>query len=172
MILETEIPSWTVALFAAIFWAVQHALKRFVRVWALVTFPATVLHELAHAAVGWVLAAQPTSLSLWPKRVGATAWRLGSVGFQNLRWWNGGAVALAPLVWLLLIVFLARNSPSLPVDLTLRACLALAIASIWLWIAVAPSRSDWKLAFGYWPSATLFLTLWFFCFYSMVRAWL
>jgi hypothetical protein len=171
MTFATEISSWTIALFAALFWLIQYSLKRFVRLWALLTLPATLLHELAHTLVGVVLAARPTSMSLWPRRVSATGWRLGFVAFQRLRWWNGGAVALAPLIWLLLIFGLVRHVPMLPPKVSVQTGLALGVGSIWLWIAFAPSRSDWKLAIGYWPSALAFLLLWTTSLYLIVRTW-
>jgi hypothetical protein len=172
MNLTTEIPSWTIALFAIAFWSVQYGMKRFVRLWALITLPATALHELAHALVGLSLAAQPSSFNLWPKRVGATAWRLGYVAFNRLRWWNGGAVALAPLIWLLVMVFLVRFVPSLPSMITLQNALLLGVGSIWLWIAVAPSRSDWRLALEYWFSALVFLSIWGTAIYALSAPWL
>jgi hypothetical protein len=172
MSFETQIPSWTIVVFAAIFWAIQYSLKRFVRLWAFVTLPATMLHELAHALVGFVLAARPSNFNLWPKRVTASAWRLGYVAFQRLHWWNGGAVALAPSTWLLLILVLARYVPTLPVTIALQTSLVFGVAAIWLGIAAAPSRSDWAMAFRYWPSALAYLLAWFSILYCLLLEWL
>ncbi len=172
MTLATEISTWTIGLFAVLFWVVQNALKRFVRLWALLTLPATILHELAHTLVGLVLAAGPRSINIWPRRVSASSWRLGYVAFQRLRWWNGGAVALAPLIWLLLILGIAGYFPILPPTVSVQTSLILGAVALWLWIAVAPSRGDWKLAIGYWPSAFAFLALWASGLYLLVRLWL
>jgi hypothetical protein len=157
--LDIELPNWTVVVFAAMFWLIQHRLRRFVRLWAFVTLPATLLHELAHALIGFVTSAKPSSINLWPTRVGATTWRLGYVGFLNLRWWNGGAVAMAPLAWLLVIAGLVRYVPEVPPTLALQVSASLGVGLVWLWIAVAPGRSDWTLARQYWPSAMVFLTI-------------
>ncbi len=161
-LLNAPVPSWSIAVFTGVAWLIQRAAKRFVRLWAALTLPATVLHEFAHWLVGYCLAAQPVNFSLWPKRVSATSWRLGAVGFTRLRWWNGGAVALAPLLWVLVLTAIFKKAPQLPQLLNLKiACLA-GFGIVWLWIAVAPSRSDWALAVENWFSALLFLGLWVF----------
>ena len=174
--LETELPSWTAIVVAALFWAFQHVVRRYVRLWALVTLPATILHEAAHALVGLVTGARPSSFNLWPQRVSATSWRLGYVGFLNLRWWNGGAVALAPLVWLLVIIAVSgalrrtmmHDHAALPPTLPVAAIAMLGVGVVWLWIAVAPGRTDWTLALRYWPSAMVFLVLWATLAYALV----
>jgi hypothetical protein len=153
-------PRWSVLISFSVIWLALTKLERAVRLWALLTLPATALHELAHGTVGLVLAARPSSFNLWPKKVSQSSWRLGYVGFTRLRWWNGGAIALAPLLWLLLIATLGRYAPHIPATLSLQANLVLAIALVWLCIAVAPSSTDWKLAAQYLPSALLFLVGW------------
>lgn len=169
-------PTWAVLPAAAALWLLQHALKRWIPLWAVITLPATALHELAHAVVGLLCGARPSSWTLWPRRVSASAWRLGGVGFLNLRWWNGGAVALAPLLWLLVISVLARmaalNLQVLPAQLPAWGVLVAAAGVVWLWIAVAPSRSDWQLALQHWPSAIAFLGLWASFLYTWLEpAW-
>jgi hypothetical protein len=163
-LLATQVPIWVTAILFVIFWLSLNALSRFVRLWAFLTLPATFLHELSHGFVGLLLGAQPSSVSLWPKKVTATAWRLGYVGFARLRWWNGGAVTLAPLLWLLLIGVcikeLALLTTLLGAPFTLKTSILLSIALIWLTIAFTPSRTDWKRALTYWPSALAFLALW------------
>jgi hypothetical protein len=156
----TEVPIWTTAIFFIAFWLLLRAASRFIRLWALLNLPATFLHELAHAIVGMALGAQPTVMSLWPKTVGATSWRVGSVGFTHLRWWNGGAVTLAPLLWLILLSIAIKDIPSLGETISLQASIAIGIITVWLWNAVSPSRTDWSLALQYWPSAMVFLAAW------------
>jgi hypothetical protein len=150
----------------------QRLVRRQVRLWAFLTLPATLLHEISHAAVGLVLSARPSSFNLWPQRVGATAWRLGYVGFTNLRWWNGGAVAMAPLAWLLVMAGLIPHIPALPARLTLPWSVALGVGAVWLWIAIAPGRTDWTLARQYWFSALGFLALWALALYGLALSWL
>jgi hypothetical protein len=166
-VFATKVPIWTSAIFFIAFWLLLRFANRYIRLWALLNLPATFLHELAHAIVGMALGAQPTVMRLWPKKVGATSWRLGSVGFTNLRWWNGGAVTLAPLLWLILIAVLIRHLPSFGNSLSLQASIAVGIAAVWLWNAVAPSRTDWSQALQYWPSAIAFLAAWGYCLYCI-----
>jgi hypothetical protein len=154
------VPIWTAAIFFIAFWLLLRSLNRFVRLWALLNLPATFLHELAHAFVGLISGARPTRLSLWPKKVSSTSWRLGAVGFTRLRWWNGGAVTLAPLLWLLLLSLLVKDLPSLDASLSLQASIVVGVSAVWLCHAVLPSRTDWSQALEYWPSAVLFLAAW------------
>lgn len=65
---------------------------------ALVAWPGTLAHELAHAAVGFVLGGKPSNLSLFPKSLGNGRWELGSVSFSNLRWWSAPWTAMAPML--------------------------------------------------------------------------
>jgi hypothetical protein len=164
----TQVPIWTAAIFFIAFWLLLHSVNRFIRLWSLLNLPATFLHELAHAMVGLMLSAQPTSMSLWPRKVGATSWRVGSVGFTRLRWWNGGAVSLAPLLWLILLSFFVKDLPSLGASVSIQASIVIGVAAVWLWNAVAPSRTDWGLALQYWPSALVFLIAWGYCLYWLV----
>ena len=66
---------------------------------ALLSLPGTVAHELSHLVVGFVLMAEPAGFSVWPKR-SRQGWTLGSVTFRRINLFNGGAVALAPLLYL------------------------------------------------------------------------
>jgi hypothetical protein len=168
LLLHARVPIWSLAIFAICFWLIQHALKRFVRLWALITLPATFLHEVAHLGVGMVLGAQPNSFSVWPKKLSASAWRLGYVGFASMHWWNGGAVAMAPLLWVIPLVGIARYFPSLPAYLSLQESLICAVAIVWLFIAFSPSRSDWRQAMQYWPSSLALLGLWGLALYAIV----
>jgi hypothetical protein len=162
---STIVPLWVLCILAALFWLVQSTLRRHVRLWALITLPATLLHELAHAAVGAILQAKPSSFNLWPKRVSSSSWRLGYVGFTNLCWWNGGAVALAPLLWALGLATAYSRLGSFHASVELSSALWLSVLIVWGLIALAPSRSDWRLALTYWPSSIVFLLIWSGCLY-------
>lgn len=80
-----------------------YALLRGVRtsMWrvALLAFPGTLAHELAHFVVGFLLRAKPQGFSVWPRSYGH-AWILGAVSFRNIGLLNGAWVALAPLLLL------------------------------------------------------------------------
>jgi len=82
-----------------IFYAVLRGAR--ISMWriALVSFPGTIAHELAHFVVGTLLLARPRRFSVWPRAHGHT-WTLGSVSFGNIGLLNGAFVALAPLLLL------------------------------------------------------------------------
>ncbi|KVP39521.1 hypothetical protein WJ87_04605 [Burkholderia ubonensis] len=117
-------------------------------VFALVAWPGTLAHELSHAAVGLVLGARPTSMSLWPKSLGNGRWQLGSVEFTNLKWWNAPWTALAPMLLAPLALVLAVIW-AYPVwaagDLTATS-IALYVCATMLQ-ASWPSSKDFEVAF-------------------------
>ncbi len=169
--LNTVVPLWSALLFAAAFWLLQYKLKRHVRLWSLVCFPSTLLHEFAHGLVGLFLGAKPASFSLWPKRVSATGWRLGYVSFSNLRWWNAGPVGLAPLLWALPLVGLVGRWSALQVQyssVSLRTSALVGASVVWAWLAIAPSASDWQLAAKNWLGAAVFMTTWAAMLYCLL----
>jgi hypothetical protein len=164
--ISTIVPVWLVAILVAVFWFIQNALRRHIWLWALITLPATLFHEVAHGFVGVFLQAKPSSFNLWPKRVSASSWRLGYVGFANLRWWNGGAVALAPLLWASGFAIAYDRLGSFPATVELGSAVWISVLIVWGLIALAPSRSDWRLAVTYWPSSIVFLLIWSGCLYQ------
>lgn len=76
-------------------------------VFALVAWVGILMHELAHALIGAILGARPTSMSLWPKSLGNGRWQLGGVSFTNLKWWNAPWTAMAPMLLAPLSIVLA-----------------------------------------------------------------
>lgn len=62
-------------------------------------FPATLVHELMHLFVSLLTFGQPTGMRLIPARR-ASGYALGSVTCQNVRWYNGLLIGLAPLLLL------------------------------------------------------------------------
>ena len=115
----------------------------------LLTAPGTLCHELAHFGVGLLTNAEPTNISLFPRRKGKV-WELGSVTFANLRWYNAAPAALAPLLILLLPLTVAawRTGPGwhfAPLDLVIAVLLAPQFLSF------LPSPVDWRLAARSWP---------------------
>lgn len=78
-------------------------------VFALISWPGTTCHELAHAAIGFLLNAKPRSFSLLPKNLGDGRWELGHVGFINLRWYNAPWTGLAPMLLAPLAVLLTTD---------------------------------------------------------------
>jgi hypothetical protein len=123
----------------------------------------TLCHELAHFSVGLLTNAEPTGLTILPRRRGRV-WELGSVTFANLRWYNAAPAALAPLLVLLVPLAVAwwrtRGAWTFgPVDLALTLLLAPQFLSFW------PSPVDWRLAVRSWPwllmiIATMLALIW------------
>jgi hypothetical protein len=118
-------------------------------VFFLLSAVGTLCHELAHFSIGLLLGAEPTGMSIIPRRSGRT-WQLGSVTFANLRWYNAAPAALAPFLVLLLPLAVAwwrTRAPWHfgPLDLALTPLLAPQFLSFW------PSPVDWRLALRSWP---------------------
>jgi hypothetical protein len=120
------------------------ALRRWPLLFALSIWPGTIAHELLHFVAGWLFGAKPVSLSVIPRRKPEGGWVLGSVAFNNLRWWNSAPVGLAPLALIpgSVYLFIASMTPpliSLPsagIKLVAAQCL----------IAGWPSPRDWSHA--------------------------
>jgi len=109
----------------------------------------TLCHELAHFGVGLLTLARPQSLSVVPRR-NSDGWRLGTVAFANLRWYNAAPTALAPLAILAIPLLVAHWRVAGPWhfrwnDALLALLLAPQFLSFW------PSRRDWSLALASWP---------------------
>ncbi len=77
---------------------------------AIFVLPGTFVHELLHFIVGLMLNARPVSFSVWPKRSGPSTWTMGSVVFANVRWYNGVAIGLAPLIAPAAAIWFAPNA--------------------------------------------------------------
>lgn len=137
------------ALIAALLARLSHRMYLF----SLAVYSGTLIHELLHLAVGALLGAKPRTLSLFPRRDGA-GYVMGSVGFANLRWYNAAFAALAPLLAVPAIGYVAwlqvRHgwTPS-AVDLMIWLVLAPQILCCW------PSSADWRLAVRSWPLAAV-----------------
>jgi hypothetical protein len=113
------------------------------------TVAGTFFHELAHFGAGLLTGAEPSGFTVIPRRVGRN-WELGSVTFDNLRWYNAAPSALAPFLVLLVPLAVAawRTGPGWhfrPLDLALAWLLAPQFLSFW------PSPTDWRLAARSWP---------------------
>lgn len=130
------------------------------------TAAGTLCHELAHFGVGLLVGAEPSNLTVIPRRAGRN-WELGSVTFLNLRWYNAAPSALAPLLVLLVPLAVAawRTEPGWhfqPLDLGLAWLLAPQFLSFW------PSPTDWRLAARSWPYLVVLPLLGMLLFYYRV----
>lgn len=110
----------------------------------ILAWPGVVMHEILHALVGLVLLAQPSNFTVFPRRNQQGEMELGSVGFDNLTWYNKLPIAVAPLL-AIPIVFFATSS------LAFSATLA-GFATVWILASMLsqsmPSHVDWKIGFS------------------------
>jgi hypothetical protein len=110
----------------------------------LITFPVMLAHELTHLVLGLLTGGQPSGLRILPRR-SARGYVLGSVTCNNVRWYNGLFIGLAPLLLLpvafAVLVWRVRMQPAATLD---EAAWALAIAG--LAAASLPSSQDLRVA--------------------------
>ena len=106
----------------------------------------TFVHELLHFVVGVLLNAKPVDISFWPEKT-AQGYRLGYVGFSNLRWYNAVFVAMAPLLGVLAIFFYVDYRLGQQVGYRFE------LTDILAWLGIAqvmlsswPSSQDFKIA--------------------------
>ena len=114
---------------------------------ALVNIPGTFLHEMSHFLVGLFLNAYPTRFSLFPKKQG-NFYVMGSVGFNNIHFYNAVPAALAPLLLLFVGYYLNIWFFSNIKITYLSYILYILLQTIIIENAV-PSSTDFKVAFSY-----------------------
>jgi hypothetical protein len=73
--------------------------RRSFLLFSLVALPGTICHELCHWIVGGLLNGRPVHFTVLPRREGR-GFVLGSVAFENLRWYNAFFIGLAPVLLL------------------------------------------------------------------------
>ncbi|MBS1246498.1 MAG: hypothetical protein H6R47_697 [Proteobacteria bacterium] len=118
--------------------------RQFGAVFLLITFPVTLAHELTHLVLGYLTGGQPSGLRLLPRR-SARGYILGSVTCNNVRWYNGLFIGLAPLLLLpLALALLSWRLHAPPEVNALEAVWAFALAC--LVYASLPSWQDIRVA--------------------------
>jgi len=118
--------------------------RRFGLVFFAAAFPATLAHELSHLLFGVLANGRPSGIRLWPRR-SARGYVLGSVTCNNVRWYNGWLIGLAPLALLPFAVLLLRwRVHSTPVVALAELVWVYGIASLTL--AALPSWQDLRIA--------------------------
>lgn len=133
--------------------AVFHRLAQRHSIFLLFYLTGTLLHEIAHLTAGILTHARPCGFSIIPRRQG-DQWILGSVSFNNIRWWNAIFVGLAPLLTVAVPILVAywRTRSGLTFE-WLDAGLAAALAPVFL--CFLPSRADLRIAAYSWPYLVL-----------------
>lgn len=138
-------------------------LRRWPALYAVLTWPGTLAHELLHYLAGLVTGARPVSLTIIPRKESGGLWVLGEVAFERLRWWNSVPVGLAPLALLPAGGWLAWQSATFPVlDWTSVGFKQLGVLCV---MAAWPSRQDWAHAWSGIVAVGLLATIFFIAFY-------
>lgn len=140
-------------------------LRRWPALYALLTWPGTLVHELLHYLAGLVTGARPVSLTIIPRQQKTSSWVLGEVAFARLRWWNSAPVGLAPLALLPAGGWLVWQSALFPVlDWTGVGFKQLGVLCL---MAAWPSRQDWAHAWAGIVAIGLLAAILFSAFYSI-----
>ena len=98
--------------------------------WVL-AWPGTVVHEVLHYTVGFMLGARPTEISVIPDRAESNT--IGYVNFDNLNWFNALPTAMAPL---LAFPIAWWATTVIPLDWSVAGC-------FWLWVVSAVISQAW-----------------------------
>lgn len=122
--------------------------RRLGALFLVTSFPVTLAHELTHLFAGLISNGRPSQLRLLPRR-GPSGYLLGSVTCNNVRWYNGLVIGLAPLLLLpaagaLLLWRLHAGAVLAPAELPwayLIACLVYASLPSWQDLKVAATSS-------------------------------
>ncbi|MBR1605969.1 MAG: hypothetical protein IJ660_07700 [Alphaproteobacteria bacterium] len=144
----------------------KYATYRSMWVSALVNVPGTLLHELMHYLVGAFLNARPCNFTILPRRNLEGDYVMGSVGFQNITFYNAVPAALAPLLLLPIGFYLNRYFLPNMVPTLLNYVLYVLLQTIIVENAI-PSRTDFNVAGKYFSGVMIYLIL-FVCLLLML----
>jgi hypothetical protein len=97
----------------------------------ILAWPGTVVHEVLHYTVGFMLGARPTEISVIPDRAESNT--IGYVNFDNLNWFNALPTAMAPL---LAFPIAWWATTVIPLDWSVAGC-------FWLWVVSAVIAQAW-----------------------------
>ncbi len=115
-------------------------------VYAVIALPGVILHEAAHAIVGFCTLSNVAKFSLIPTKNLDGGWTLGSVTCANIRWYNAFPVAMAPLLLFLAPIGSYYLIKSMEVDYLLIGVVLL--LNLIVTHTALPSRQDFRVAFG------------------------
>ena len=142
--------------FIALVLVAMRLARRWALLFALLVWPGTILHELAHWLMAMMLGGQPSSLSVVPVRT-ERGWRLGSVGIRQVRWFNALPIGIAPL--LLAPVAVLALMQAARVDAASWVHWALLYVAASAAMSCLPSLVDWKLVASRPLGALLYVAL-------------
>lgn len=125
---------------------------------ALVNVPGTLLHETMHFLVGGFLNARPCNFTILPRRNMEGDYVMGSVGFQNITFYNAVPAALAPLLLLPIGFCLNRYFLPLMQPTLFNYVLYVLLQTIIVENAI-PSRTDFHVAGKFFSGVVLYIVL-------------
>ena len=104
--------------------------------------PGTLGHELSHIFIGYALNGRPSGVNLIPRRKGKLI-ILGEALFNNITWYNGTLIGLAPLLLMLLAFEIDRYARTIQ-DMSI--ILLAAYIETNLILSALPSKTDLEIA--------------------------
>lgn len=125
---------------------------------ALVNIPGTLLHEAMHFVVGGFLNARPCNFTILPRKNINGDYVMGSVGFQNIAFYNAVPAALAPLLLLPIGFYLNRYFLPLMQPTFVNYVLYVLLQTIIVENAI-PSRTDFSVASKFFSGIILYSIL-------------
>lgn len=125
---------------------------------ALVNVPGTLLHELMHLIVGALFNARPCNFTILPRRNLDGDYVMGSVGFQNIAFYNAVPAALAPLLLLPIGFYLNRYFLPMMQPTLFNYVMYVLLQTIIVENAI-PSRTDFNVAGKYFVGVVFYIVL-------------
>lgn len=123
---------------------------------SLVNIPGTILHEMMHLVIGYILNARPCNFTVLPRRGMDGGYVMGAVSFRNITFYNAFPAAMAPLLLLPLGYYVNEVVlPLMPATL-LNYVLYVLLQTIIIENAV-PSSQDVRVATCSLPGLLLYL---------------
>jgi len=116
--------------------------------YALLTLPATIMHELSHLTLSVITLGKPVKINLIPKKT-KNGIIYGYVESSNINIWNAALIGLAPLILLILgVIFLFKYL--IPEKNIFFIILDFYIVLMFIEGGI-PSKEDLKIAIKSWP---------------------
>lgn len=127
---------------------IKYATYKNIWLLAIVNIFGTFLHELCHFIVGTITNARPIDFEILPKKTAPGLYTMGSVSFENIRFYNAVPAAMAPLL-LLPFGFWLNQNLGLLIEPSFKNYLLYILMQTIIIENAIPSRTDFKVAFKY-----------------------
>lgn len=135
--------------------------------YALFHFPGVMLHELAHATVGFIMNGRIllSETTFIPRKNPYGEWTIASVSFSNVKWYNALPIAMAPII-LLSAPFVTWYYAQDWIDsASWWEVAGIVLLNMIIAESAFPSRQDWRVAFSH-PFGIIFYLVVAFGIYS------